>query len=179
MAAGGSRNTPCFCRSGHKLKHCCARHLTAVDSCTLDTGCRWRFWAPHRPDGRHASEVAEHICAGERVWIARDTQYATSWMIDDQPVTLFEVIDHLPGALYHWMASQTMTALNAAAPPANDTPLTTTDEQDDGYPSGFAEIRQLMGEVLRLAHASDAIQEHLPNLSDHLAPRHTRQPLAS
>ncbi|MGH8296698.1 MAG: YecA family protein [Steroidobacteraceae bacterium] len=183
--SGRSRNTPCFCGSGRKLKYCCGRHLTPARTWKLDHGCSWRFWAPYRPDDRYASEVAEHICAGERVWIARDTQFDTSWMIDDEPVTLFEVIDHLPGALYHWMAEQTMTALHAAAPPASDTPITTSGQENEDYPPGFAQIRQLMSEVLRLAHASDAIQAHLPanlrpDLLAHSTPHdQARQPLAS
>lgn len=184
VAAGGrSHNTPCFCGSGRKLKHCCGRHLRPVRTWKLHDGCRWRFWQPHRPDDRYASEVAEHTCTGERVWIARGTDYGTSWLIDDEPVTLLEVIDQLPGALYHWVAEQTMSVLNAAAPPASENPTTATDDAD--YPPGFAEIRQLTLEVLRLAHASDALQAHLPgNLrpaqTAHPTPHeHTRQPLAS
>lgn len=182
-ASGRSRNTPCFCGSGRKLKHCCGRHLSPVRTWKLNDGCRWRFWQPHDSGDRFASEVAEHVCTAERVWIARGTQHGTSWLIDDEPVTLLEVIDHLPGALYHWVAEQTMTALNAAAPP-RDSPLAITSDNDLDDPPGFAEIRQLMLEVLRLAHAGDALQAHLPtNLTPdqprHTTPHHTRQPLAS
>ena len=178
-ASGRSRNAACFCGSGHKLKHCCGRLLTPARTVNLGDGCRWRFWQPHRPDGRFASEVAEHICLAERIWIARGTDYGTSWLIDHEPVTLIEIIDHLPGALYHWVAEQTMTALNAAAPPA-DAPMITTDED----PPGFVEIRQLMSEVIRLAHASDALHAHLPHLTSaqpgQSTPHHdARQSLAS
>lgn len=76
--------------------------------------CRWRFWHAHGEQERYASEVAEHICNGERVWIARDTPTATRWLINENPVTLLEVLDHLPGAHYNWVIQQTMTALNDA-----------------------------------------------------------------
>ncbi len=178
-ASGRSRNTPCFCGSGRKLKHCCARQLSEVRTQELNDGCRWRFWEPHHSSDRYASEVAEHVCTAERVWIARGTDHGTSWLIDNEPVTLFEVLDHLPGALYHWVAEQTMTALNAAAPPdANSSPAITADDDPDD-PPGFAEIRQLMGEVIRLAHAGDAMQAHLPTSLTPNQPHHARQPLAT
>ena len=182
--SGRSRNTPCFCGSGRKLKHCCGRHLTPVRTSEFNDGCRWRFWQPHHNSDRHASEIAEHVCNGERVWIARGTEHGTSWLIDDEPVTLLEVLDRLPGALYHWIAQQTMTALNAAAPTAGDSPPPITNDDDPDDPPGFAEIRELMSEVIRLAHASDAFHTHLPtnltpNQPHHTAPHHTRQPLAS
>lgn len=181
-ASGRSRNTPCFCGSGRKLKHCCGPSLSAVRTWTLNDGCRWRFWQPQHNNDRHASEVAEHVCNGERVWIARDTEHGTSWLIDDEPVTLLEALDRLPGALYHWVAEQTMTALNAAAPPATDNPPAITDNDDPADPPHFAEIRELMSEVIRLAHASDAMQAHLPTLTPnqlHDTTHRSRQPLAS
>jgi hypothetical protein len=55
-----------------------------------------------------------------------------------------------------------MTALNDAAPTATDdapTPPTTNDPDDTPV---LGEIHQLMLEVLRLAHASDALETHLP-----------------
>jgi hypothetical protein len=97
MATGGrSRNAACFCGSGRKLKHCCGRQLTPVRTWKSTTSCRWRFWQPHSGHDRYASEVVEHICNGERVWIARGTPAGTSWLINEDPVTLFEVLDHLP-----------------------------------------------------------------------------------
>ena len=182
-SAGRSRNTPCFCGSGRKLKHCCGRELSPVRTWKLNAGCHWRFWQPHQSSGRHASEVAEHTCTGQRVWIARGTDYGTSWLIDDEPVTLLEVIDQLPGALYHWVIEQTMTVLNDAAPHATNTAQDSSDELDD--PPGFAEIHLLTLEVLRLAHASDALEAHVPiqfgsARSENLTSQgHTSQPLAS
>jgi hypothetical protein len=159
-AAGRSRNQPCFCGSGRKLKHCCARQLTQVRTWSSETTrCRWRFWAPHNHDERYASELAEHICAGERVWIARGTPDGTSWMIDENTVTLLEVLDHLPGAHYQWVIAQTMTALNAAAP-TDDT--AETDNPDDLDTPILGEVHQLMIEVLKLAHASDELTAQLP-----------------
>lgn len=150
-----SRNAPCFCGSGRKLKHCCARQLTAVRTWKHPTkNCRWRFWRPHHKDGRYASELVEHLCTGERVWIARGTINAATWLIDDEPVTLLGVLDHLPPAHYHWALEQTMTTLSDAAPD-HDEP---DDDPDRPIPP---EIRQLMLEVLALAHASDALDAHL------------------
>jgi hypothetical protein len=162
-ASGRSRNTPCFCGSGRKLKHCCGRSLTAERTWRSAEGrCRWRFWRAHGAQERYASEVAEHICNGERVWIARGTRAGTSWLIDENPVTLLEVLEHLPGAHYHWVIEQTMTALNDAAPTdTDDAPAATTSNDPDDTPV-LGEIHQLMLEVLRLAHASDALETHLP-----------------
>jgi len=159
--AGRSRNTSCFCGSGRKLKHCCGRHLTAVRTWKHATkNCRWRFWRPHNRDGRYGSELAEHLCTGERVWIARGTIDGTTWLIDDDPVTLLAVLDHLPPAHYHWAIEQTMTALDDAAPGE--------DQPEDPDREILSEIRQLMLEVLALAHASDALDTRI---KDTLKPR--------
>jgi len=154
MAAGGqSRNAPCLCGSGPKLKHCCARQLTAVRTWKDATKpCRWRFWRPYNRHGRYGSELAEHICTGERVWIARGTIDGTTWLIDDDPVTLLGVLDHLPPPHYHWAIEQTMTALDDAAPDRLE------ENPDREIPP---EIRHLMIEVLALAHASDALDARL------------------
>jgi SEC-C motif len=152
--AGRSRNAACFCGSGRKLKHCCARQLTTVRTWKHATkNCRWRFWRPHNSHGRYGSELAEHLCTGERVWIARGTIDGTTWLIDDDPITLLAVLDHLPPAHYHWAIEQTMTALDDAAPDEDE-----PEDPDREIPS---EIRQLMLEVLALAHASDALDARL------------------
>lgn len=159
--SGRSRNTACFCGSGRKLKHCCGRQLTPVRTWKNPTsGCRWRFWVSHDKKGRYASEIAEHICNGERVWIARETPTGTSWVIDQDPVTLLEVLDRLPGAHYHWVIEQTMTALNDAAP-SDDTREPAAEHNLDET-RVLGEIHDLMLEVLRLAHASDALEAHFP-----------------
>jgi hypothetical protein len=162
MTAGGrSRNTPCFCGSGRKLKHCCGRSLTPVRTWRSAEGrCRWRFWQAHAGHERYASEVAEHVCDGERVWIARGTPHGTSWLIGEDPVTLLEVLDHLPGAHYNWVIEQTMTALNDGAPAAEHSTPGPNADPDETLVLG--EIHYLMLEALRLAHASDALEAHLP-----------------
>jgi hypothetical protein len=161
--SGRSRNTPCFCGSERKLKHCCGRSLTAVRTWRSAEGrCRWRFWRAHGPQERYASEVAEHICNGERVWIARGTPAGTSWLINENPVTLLEVLDHLNAAHYNWVIEQTMTALNDAAPAANDDASRSADDDSPDETLVLGEIHHLMLEVLRLAHASDALEAHLP-----------------
>ena len=156
--AASARNAPCFCGSARKLKHCCGRSLSAVRTWrSADGRCRWRFWAPHTGHDRYASEVAEHTCNGERFWIARATDAGTSWQINNEPATLMEILDRIHGAHYHWVIEQTMSALNDAAPPAEDP--TADPDREALVP---IEIHQLMLEVLRLAHASDALEAHLP-----------------
>jgi len=184
MASNGrSRNTPCFCGSGRKRKHCCGRQLTPARTWKLNDGCHWRFWQPHPSSHRHASEVAEHTCTGQHIWIARGTDYGTSWLIDDEPVTLLDVIDQLPGALYHWVLEQTVTVLNNAAPPTSNGDPAPSDDLDE--PPGFTDIRVLMLEVLRLAHASDALEAHLPiqlrttRSANPTSQNHASEPLAS
>ena len=153
-ARGRSRNAPCFCGSGRKLKHCCARQLTPVRTWKhASKACRWRFWAPHDRDGRYASEIAEHICSGERIWIARGTADGATWQIDDDPATLFTVLDQLPAAHYHWAIEQTMAVLDGAAPD--------DDADEDPDRELPREIRHLTFETLALAHASDALGARL------------------
>ncbi|MGH2802231.1 MAG: SEC-C domain-containing protein [Thermoleophilaceae bacterium] len=162
-ASGRSRNTPCFCGSGHKLKHCCGRSLHAVRRWRSAEGsCRWRFWAPHSRHDRFAGQVAEHVCTGERVWIARGTPAGTSWLIDEQPVSLLQVLDHVHGAHYHWVLEQTMTALDDAAPDLDNDTAPAVADHSTGETGVLGEIHDLMLEVLRLAHASDALEAHLP-----------------
>jgi hypothetical protein len=60
------------------------------------------------------------------------------------------------------VTEQTMNALNdAALGPSNDTDAPAGDDDPDETPV-LGEIHQLMLEVLRLAHASDALEAHLP-----------------
>jgi hypothetical protein len=71
--AGRARNAPCFCGSGRKLKHCCARQLTPVRTWKhAGKACRWRFWAPHDRDGRYAGELAE-LPAAHYHWAIEQT----------------------------------------------------------------------------------------------------------
>ena len=169
---GRSRNAPCFCGSGRKLKHCCARELTLVRTWRGKGNCRWRFWKAHTEGGRYASELAEHLCSGERIWIARGTLAGTSWMIDDELASLFHILDRLPGALYHWAAEQTMTALNDAAPAFKEGAHDSPDDDTDESPI-LGEIHDLMLEVMSLAHAGDALMAHLPMVGS-ASPLHDR-----
>ena len=157
--ATSARNAPCFCGSGRKFKHCCARTLTEVRTWrSVEGRCRWRFWRPHSAEHRYASQIAEHVCDGQRFWIARDTDAGTSWQIDHDPVTLLEVLDHIHGAHYHWVIEQTMSALNHAAPATDPSPPADPDSER----LVPADIHHLLLEVLRLAHAGDALEAQLP-----------------
>jgi hypothetical protein len=156
MAFGGrARNAPCFCGSGRKLKHCCARDLSAVRTWRHPrTSCRWRFYHAHGNHERYASELAEHICTGERVFIARGTPYGTSWLIDDDPISLLALLARLPGAHYRWAIEQTLTALSDRGLDQAGSDTEGAEDIDDAH---FAEIRELPAELLSLAHASDAL----------------------
>jgi len=82
--------------------------------------CRWRFWEAHGPGtDTFAGEVAEHRCNGEHVWIARETPDGMTWMIDQDPATLLEVIDRLPGGLYDWVFEQTLGAVGTRLRPSD------------------------------------------------------------
>jgi hypothetical protein len=154
--AGRYRNLPCFCGSGRKLKHCCARRLGPVR--TEKVGAHhWRFWRAGGEDEAYASELCEHVCGQERFWIARGTVAGTSWVIDGQPATLFEVLDCLPGGFYGWAVAQTAGALGDAAPTARAADTHAGPGDQETTDETFAEIRGLLAELLRLALASDAL----------------------
>ena len=117
----------------------------------------------HGEHHRFASEVAEHICTGERVWIARDTPTGTSWQTNEDPATLLEILDRLPGAHYHRVIQQTMTALNDAAPAySEDTDEPAAEHHVPDETRVLGEIHDLMLEAPRLAHASDALETNFP-----------------
>jgi hypothetical protein len=63
---------------------------------------------------------------------------------------------------FNWVIEQTMTALNDAAPPASDDTRKPTADHNPDETLVLGEIHQLMLEVLRLAHASDALDAHFP-----------------
>jgi hypothetical protein len=152
--SGRARNAPCFCGSGRKLKHCCGRHLKAIRTWKHPRrNCRWRFFTTHDPSERYASELAEHICTGERVFIARGTPYGTSWLMDGEPLSMLAVLDRLPGAHYRWVIDQTLTALGQAAPNSDVSGEKNADTQhtDASIPT---EIHGLLIELLRLVRAS-------------------------
>ncbi len=113
---------------------------------------------------RFRGEVAEHGCIGEHFWIVGGTPHGTTWMIDRDPATLLEVIDRLPGSLYGWVIDQTMAALDdplrtikdaSAREGAPDTDEDAMDEKE------FAEVRELVLELMRLVHASDVVAARL------------------
>jgi hypothetical protein len=68
----------------------------------------------------------------------------------------------LPGAHYHWVIEQTMTVLNDAAPELRDDTREPTADHNPDETLVLGEIHHLMLEVLRLAHASDALEAHPP-----------------
>ena len=129
--------------------------------------CRWRFWEAHGPGtDTFAGEVAEHRCNGEHVWIARETPDGMTWMIDQDPATLLEVIDRLPGGLYDWVFEQTLGAVGTRLRPSDGSvapELAIGRDDDELLMDGreFAAVHDLLVELLRLVHASDVLAARL------------------
>lgn len=117
MPSGRSRSAPCLCGSGRAFKHCCLRSLKQVRT-IQEPGfeCRWRIWRAYGAGARSLAtrEAAEHVCNGEFVWIARETAEGTTWMIDDCPVALIEVIEATLPTMADWVIDQTLAALGEA-----------------------------------------------------------------
>lgn len=166
--SGKSRNSPCFCGAGRKLKQCCLRSLRQVRQWKLPgSSCRWRFWEA-RGHGAEtfAGEVAEHRCSGEHVWIARETSDGMTWMVDHDPASLLEVIDRLPGGLYDWVVEQTLAALRSPlrASDARAAPELGIGRDDDELLMDgrqLAAVQDLLVELLRLVHVSDVLAARL------------------
>jgi hypothetical protein len=177
MASGRSRSAPCFCGSGRPFKHCCLRSLKQVR--TIDPPgyeCRWRIWRAYGGGAPNLAtrEVAEHTCNGEFIWIAGETAEGTTWMVDDCPVTLMEVIDATVPPMADWVVDQTLTALQRALAEVVELSAsvdeeafrrTLTELADDG---GVEEIIGLLLEFSKFvaaARVANARFEHLCALS--------------
>lgn len=119
--SGKSHNPPCFCGSGRKLKQCCLRSLRQVRQWKLPGGpCRWRFWEAHGPGmATFASEVAR-ASLQRRPPLDRPRYARRAEVIDQDPVTLLEVIDRVPGDLYDWVFEQTLAAVRSRLRPSDE-----------------------------------------------------------
>lgn len=54
----------------------------------------------------------EHVEVGEFVWLAGDTSAGVSWMVDDVPVTLMDLLDYIAvPAAADWVIEQTLALL--------------------------------------------------------------------
>lgn len=178
-----SRAAPCFCGSGRAFKHCCLRSLKQVDTIRQTTpmdsasGCRWRIWRCYGPGaGRLASrEVAEHRCGGEFVWVARAReQLGVSWMIEDRPYTLIEVLEDVPSGMAGWVIDQTLEVLapaftalgeivreHALEPEVRPDPQRMAELEGD---ERFAALAELTQEFLVFAHAAGELGERMERL---------------
>lgn len=118
-----------------------------------------------------ASQVAEHACNGERLWIAKDSPFGMSWKIGEDYASLLEVIDRIPGSMFDWAIDQTLAALGEAAP---------TDQEYELFNAADIETEErvlgLLTEFLRLAHISDVVADRLGLIID---PQISEQPLAN
>lgn len=139
-----------------------------------NTTCRWRIWRAYRLGASKLAtqEVAEHVCDGEFLWIARDTHEGTAWMITDCPVRLMEVIDHVPPAMAEWVIDQTVAALGgllaemAGLEVGTGGELTARPIEPDGQHEHFARVVGLLREFLQFAHAGAVVADKLDGLRE-------------
>jgi hypothetical protein len=137
-----------------------------------DTSCRWRIWRVYGVGAsRFATrEVAEHVCDGEFLWIARETADGTSWMIDDRPVTLMRVIDHVPPAMAEWVIDQTLAGLGEllvellGLEVGDDGELSAQEIEVDDQHEQLARVTGLLAEFMQFAHAGTVVADKLENL---------------
>lgn len=137
-----------------------------------NTSCRWRIW---RTYGLGASkfatrEIAEHVCSGEFLWIAHDTFDGAAWMIDEAPVKLMAVIDHVPPAMAEWVIDQTVAGLGGLIADlvglkvGDDGVPSTRPVEPDDQPEQFARLIGLMREFMQFAHAGSVVADKLDSL---------------
>jgi hypothetical protein len=137
-----------------------------------NTTCRWRI---RRVYGVGVSkfatrEVAEHVCDGEVLWIARETADGTTWMIDDYPMTLLEIIDHVPPAMAEWVIDQTIAALGELYMELVGLEVDDNGELDarsleaNDKNEQLTRMAGLMTEFMQFAHAGTLIADKLESI---------------
>jgi SEC-C motif len=174
------RGGPCFCGSGDAFKYCCARSLT--DARTIDNSPmgRLRVWRVSDA-GAHrfaAPEVIEHVERGEFAWLAGDLGGQFSWMLDDAPLTLLELLDNVMPPATEWVIEQTVALLKPVLGQ-----IATLEAGDGGEPvpgaldelagtfeadADVAQMGELMEEFLRLGATASAFTERMAALAEEL-----------
>lgn len=146
-----------------------------------NSNCRWRVWRVYGPGAAKFAgrEVAEHVCDGEFLWIAREAVDGTSWMIDDYSVSLMEVIDHVSPALAEWVIDQTMATLGGLI--AGMVGLEVRDEgefgtrriEPDDQREQSARAAGLMTEFVQFVNAAGVVVDRLQRLHERLESERT------
>jgi hypothetical protein len=139
-----------------------------------NSDCRWRIWRVYGlGQSKFATrEVAEHVCAGEFLWIASETPDGTTWMIDDSPVTLMGVIDHVPPAMAEWVIDQTLVALGelvvelGGLEVGDDGEFTERAVDANDQHEHFIRMAGLVTEFMQFAHAGALIADKLESLHE-------------
>jgi hypothetical protein len=139
-----------------------------------DSSCRWRICRVHGVGAsRFATrEVAEHVCDGEFLWIARETADGTTWMIDDCPVTLMRVIDQVPPAMAEWVIDQTLAGLGellvelVGLDLGDDGELTARRIDVDEQHEQLECVAGLLTEFMQFAHAGTVVADKLEALHE-------------
>jgi hypothetical protein len=133
------------------------------------TDCRWRIWRAYGSGAQNLAtrEAAEHICGGEFLWIARETSDGTTWMLDERPVTLMEVIDHVPPAMAEWVIDQTLAGLGGSLvemlgiEPGADGEISVREIDGGERGQRLEDLAGLMSEFMVFAHAGSIVADKL------------------
>lgn len=140
-----------------------------------DSDCRWRIWRTHGLASKFATpEAAEHLCDGEFLWIAADTPDGTTWMIEDCPVPLMEVINEVPPAMVEWVIDQTMAGLGGVIGEmiglevGEDGGFDIRPVEPDDQDKQIARMARLMIEFMQFAHAATVLVDKLDSLHERL-----------
>jgi hypothetical protein len=110
------------------------------------------------------------MCNGEFLWIARETAYGTSWMIDQGPATLMAAVDRVPPAMAEWVIDQTIAALGegiaqmAGLEVSCEGNVNARNVEPSGREEHFAEFAGLMTEFMEFAHVANVVVEKLESL---------------
>jgi len=141
--------------------------------------CRWRIWRAYGAIAQSfaARDVAEHICDGEFIWVARRPDGVT-WMIDDCPVTLMDTIEHVSPVMVEWVIDQTLAVLGEVLVELTAAELDTPEDaatrilealEQDGR---VGQVAELLMEFVRFSHAARVMAGRFERLRQPLAAEH-------
>jgi hypothetical protein len=133
----------------------------------------WRASGPGA-DRFAVPEVIEHIGLGEFLWLASDSEDGASWMLDASPVTVLELLDHVPGTVAEWVVDRTFALLapvltRVVALEAGDDgelPLSAAEALSEEFERDpkVAGLGVLLDEFNRLAAAAGAFSERITEI---------------
>ncbi len=125
-----------------------------------------------------APEVIEHVERREFAWLASDLGSEVSWMLDDTPLTLLELLDFVMPPVTEWVIEQTIALLKPVLGQ-----IATLEAGDGGEPApgaledlagtfeadaDVAQMGELLDEFLRLGATASAFTERMAALAEEL-----------